>query len=300
MISIETEARLAKIFLSLAEGEKAVETIRQVLTQQLEFDAYNIFRNIDRNNKNYIDEYALTHPVSIRRINFIKSAMAKPHYYDNERIDKFLTPRLKRINVKLLAFLEDSNRTLAYYADKNNSAAFYARAIAYFKKGKINESLSEIDKLIKTNPEDGYLWELKGQILFESGAIKDSVIAYKKAVELEKANPALARIALASSIIALNSGDRELTDFAINNLTLAAKTEDSDPNIYKQLATAYNQNNNSGRAYLALSEFNLLTGDKEKTLKYAKLAKENLDKNDKPSLIRADDIIATSKPDKIK
>jgi predicted Zn-dependent protease len=261
-----------------------------------------IMQYFDREELSYqgqIDEYALTHPISKKRINFIKSTIKKTHY-DNEKIDKNLTPRLELITAKLQAFLSDPNQILRYYSGQNNPRANYARSVAYFKKGKINDSLNEIDSLIKNNPANGYLWELKGQVLFESGLVKDSIIAYKKAVELEKENPTLARISLASAVIALNSGDKELINYAINNLILAAKTEDNDPNIYKQLATAYNQNGDSGHAYLALSEFNLLSGDKEKTLKYAKLAKENLDKNDKSSLIRAEDIIATTKSDKDK
>ena len=57
MISIETEARIAKFLLTLADGEREVETIRQVLAKQLGFDAYNIFRVIGKNLKNNIDEY---------------------------------------------------------------------------------------------------------------------------------------------------------------------------------------------------------------------------------------------------
>lgn len=59
MISIETEARIAKFLLTLADGEREVETIRQVLAKQLAFDSYNIFRVLDKNYKNSIDEYDL-------------------------------------------------------------------------------------------------------------------------------------------------------------------------------------------------------------------------------------------------
>lgn len=57
MISIETEARIAKLLLTLADGEREVETIRQVLAKQLGFDAHSIFRVLDKNLKNSIDEY---------------------------------------------------------------------------------------------------------------------------------------------------------------------------------------------------------------------------------------------------
>lgn len=57
MLSIETEARIAKVFLNLADGEKTVEINRQVLADQLDFDPYNAFRRLDAENKNYIDEF---------------------------------------------------------------------------------------------------------------------------------------------------------------------------------------------------------------------------------------------------
>jgi hypothetical protein len=57
MLSIETEARVAKLFLNLADGEKSVEIARQLLNDQLDFDPYLAFKRIDREGKNYIDEY---------------------------------------------------------------------------------------------------------------------------------------------------------------------------------------------------------------------------------------------------
>jgi hypothetical protein len=57
MLSIETEARVAKLFLNLADGEKSIEINRQVLADQLDFDPYQTFRRLDTENKNYVDEF---------------------------------------------------------------------------------------------------------------------------------------------------------------------------------------------------------------------------------------------------
>ena len=59
MLSIETEARVAKLFLSLAEGERAVEINRQVLADQLDFEPYSVFKRLDTQGKNSVDEYDL-------------------------------------------------------------------------------------------------------------------------------------------------------------------------------------------------------------------------------------------------
>jgi len=57
MLSIETEARVVKLFINLFEGEKSVELCRENLAVQRDFDAYQIFQRVDRERKNYVDEY---------------------------------------------------------------------------------------------------------------------------------------------------------------------------------------------------------------------------------------------------
>lgn len=57
MLSLGTENLITKLLLVVADGEKAVEIIRQVLAEQIDFDAYNTFCYLDREGKNYIDEY---------------------------------------------------------------------------------------------------------------------------------------------------------------------------------------------------------------------------------------------------
>lgn len=55
MLSIETEVRIASLLLTLAEGERNIEISRQVLSDNFDYDAYQIFKYIDVDNKNRID-----------------------------------------------------------------------------------------------------------------------------------------------------------------------------------------------------------------------------------------------------
>ncbi len=57
MLSLGTENLITKLSLVLADGEKAVEIIRQVLADQMDFDPWNTFCYLDREGNNYIDEY---------------------------------------------------------------------------------------------------------------------------------------------------------------------------------------------------------------------------------------------------
>ena len=46
MLSIETDKRLAKLMMQIAEGERTIEISRQVLSDLYDFDAYQIFKNL--------------------------------------------------------------------------------------------------------------------------------------------------------------------------------------------------------------------------------------------------------------
>lgn len=59
MLSVETENKLAKLLLTLADGESSVETTRQVLATTYGFDAYSLFRLVDVESKGFIDSVNL-------------------------------------------------------------------------------------------------------------------------------------------------------------------------------------------------------------------------------------------------
>ena len=59
MLSKETETLVAKLFINLFEGERSVELARRNLADSKDFDAYKIFQRLDRERKNFVDEYNL-------------------------------------------------------------------------------------------------------------------------------------------------------------------------------------------------------------------------------------------------
>ena len=54
---MSTIERVVKLLINLSEGERSSEFSRQTLALQRDFDAYQIFQRIDRERKNYIDEF---------------------------------------------------------------------------------------------------------------------------------------------------------------------------------------------------------------------------------------------------
>jgi len=57
MLSSETELKISKLFMILAEGENNSEIIRQVISEQPNFEPYLLFKKLDKSQKNFIDEY---------------------------------------------------------------------------------------------------------------------------------------------------------------------------------------------------------------------------------------------------
>jgi predicted Zn-dependent protease len=92
-------------------------------------------------------------------------------------------------------------------------------------------------------------------------------------------------------ILTLNQNDKTLLQLAIKKLEEASIFENENPFLFKQLANAYSRMKDEGRSLLALAEYNFLIGDKKKCVKYAKEAKEKLDKSAKVELLRADDLL---------
>ena len=64
MLSLETEARISKLLLEIARGENSVESCRRIMTNNYDFDSYQIFDYLDIENKNRID--------SIDIVNYLK------------------------------------------------------------------------------------------------------------------------------------------------------------------------------------------------------------------------------------
>ena len=245
--------------------------------------------------KNQIDEYALSHPISKKRIDLIKIRTAAKNYSD-KKINQKLQKPMNRVLVKLEAFIDDPDKILIKYQNQNDESANYAKSIAYFRKGQSVESLKLLDQIIDKNSQDGFLLELKGQILFESGQITDSTITYSNALKLlAKEDSSQTKIAFAYAILSLPKNDNDLIKLAIRNLEDSKKYEDDNPFLFKQLASAYSKIKDEGRSFLALAEFNFLQGNKEKTTKYAKKAKETLPKSAKEELLRVDDLLELAK-----
>ncbi len=249
-----------------------------------------------------LDEYALTHPVSKKRIAYLKNNFQKK--FSDVEWNKKLQPTMDIVLAKLEGFMDNPDFLLKKYQNRDDYVAKYVKAVALHRKAESPQALKLMDQLLVKNGDDGFLHEMKAQILFESGKIDESILAYGRAIELlEPQDAASIKISFALAILTLSTHDAQLVNLAIKKLKEAQIFENDNPFLFREFASAYNKIGDEPRSLMSLAEYNFSIGDKEKTRKYAKLAKEKFatQKNQdviKPELTRLDDLLELAKDTK--
>jgi len=239
-------------------------------------DFFQILQADERLQGQQDDPWARTHPLTEERINYLRDHVDRDRCSNAPELagDEAL---MQRIQAKLHAFLDDPGITLRRYPESDQSeVARYARAIAYYRIPKLDKAVPLIDALIHDYPNNPYYRELKGQMLFENGRVREAVAPYEQAVRLAP-NQALLRMSLAQVYIETN--DPALNKKAIAELNNAAQAEGRDSTVWRFLAVAYGRDNNLGMAALSLAEKALADGQKTEAVQQAKRARQNLTRN---------------------
>ncbi len=164
----------------------------------------------------------------------------------------------RRMQAKLTGFLEPMEKVFRVYPETDRSVpARYARSIAHFKVSNMDRALELIDGLIEEKPADPYFYELKGQMLFEHGRLREALQPYRKAVELAPQSPLL-NLALAQVEVNLNSP--ELDNAALDRLGLVLAEEPRNWLAWRLKAIAHGRKGDTGQTALALAESALSSG----------------------------------------
>ncbi|MCH2322585.1 MAG: M48 family metalloprotease [Hyphomicrobiales bacterium] len=248
---------------------------------------------------NFADQEALSarnqssrvrsHPISRQRIMALENQAVKSKFY-NQRDSLELTYRYNMIRAKLEGFLKRPDDIIRKYEKNDSDYAIYASSVALYRKALTDKAIDKINILIDKYPTNPWYYELKGQILYESGKIKPSIEPYEKAVKFSTGHPLL-NIALASAYLALN--DKEYDIKAQNLLNNVIKKDQKNSYAWFQLAIAEARLGNIGKADLYSAERYFVLGDVNLASFHAKRSKNNL-KDNGPLLMRAEDIILDS------
>ncbi len=235
-------------------------------------------------------EFVRTHPLTRDRVEAVESALTRMPAQPVPAAS--FTERFARIRAKLDGFLDPRGTLQRQGAQAVTFTDRYARAMALHQTGDTQGALSLVAGLLQEEPDNPYLHELQGQILYESGRVVEAVAPYRQAVTLSGNNDLL-RVGLAQALL---NTDRpaDLTE-AVTQLEAALNGERQSPLLWRLLATAYGRQNNLGMAAYALSEEALNRGDKPVALQQAKRAQELLP-HGSPGWIKGGDVLDSAGP----
>jgi predicted Zn-dependent protease len=180
-------------------------------------------------------EFVRTHPLTQDRIDNVREHLEHSPLKDAKLDEKFYVMH-DRMKAKLLGYLQPETALLRYTDSDHRITARYARAIALYRTAQIDHALTLTDTLIKEEPENPFFYELKAQILFESGRVADSLPLYKKANDLL---PDSAQLREAYGHALLESHDNSKIDLAVQQLLEANHLEDHMPFTWHLLASAW-------------------------------------------------------------
>ncbi len=232
------------------------------------------------------------HPLTDDRIEALSTRVEQQAHYGATDTPEAIA-RHALMKAKLEGFLSGAGQVMADYPPSDTSfPARYARAIALYRQTDTEPALKAIEALITEQPNNPYLWELKGQVLFEAGRAREAEPAHRRSVELKPSAPLL-RINLGQTLIAVN--DPAKLDEAVAQIRRAMGQEPDNALGWRLLSEAYDAKGDPGLARLAAAEQNFYLGQLLEARTFAVHARELL-KRDSPEWRRATDIILASKP----
>ncbi|MGE5565794.1 MAG: M48 family metalloprotease [Parcubacteria group bacterium] len=235
--------------------------------------------------------YFQSHPLSSERIELLRSKVeAQAHYKAEDKPDEIAEHAIMK--AKIDGFMTPQQALIDYKETDTSFPARYARAIAYYQMKDPNRALKLLDALIADYPDNPYLYELKGQILFEFARAKEAEEPQRKSVEL-KPDASLLHINLGQTLISLN--DPKKRDEGIDELKKATIQENDNSVAWRLLAEAYDARGDEGLARLATAEASFADGDMKQARVFAMRARDRLEKNT-IEWRRATDIVLASKP----
>lgn len=242
---------------------------------------------------NRIDPYVLTHPLSSERISNLESKLKASPYW-NTPTDPRLEEEYLRVKAKLQGYVWPPKATLGAYPPENTSVpARYARVYAYNKMLEWDKALAEADALISAEPDNPYFHEIRGQILFENGHVKESLADLSRAAALAPNEPLILAL-YGRALVALETPETDRK--AVEVLTRSVRLDREDPFAWFQLAEVYTRLGDEDMAALAGAERFLLIRQPARAAQLAAKAMKGLRKGT-PAWLRAQDIAMVAAAD---
>lgn len=236
--------------------------------------------------------YLQSHPLPRERIAALEQ-LVRASPYLGKTDPNSLQARHDLVRAKLIGFTWSPMQIAQRYPVGDKSlAARYARTIATYRNGRSTDALKQVEELTRASLSDPYFWELKGQILLETGKPRDALTPLRKAVSLApSAN--LIKVLLGQALVA--AGSQSDANEAVRLLSAAIINYPDLPGGYRALARAYAMQGDIPMAQLATAQGLVIEGNVTDARIQAAKAQSKL-KPGSPAWLRADDIVSYKPP----
>ena len=249
--------------------ESAVNFLQK--TQQSPIGLYRFMKKINRiNEMSGIEEspYFRTHPMNQERLKFLEKAVKESPFSQSTSYKE----EFSRIKAKLFSFLSEPKETFRKYPLQDTSiSAQYAHAIAFFKLLNMPKALHTINNLIAKEPNNPFFYEIKAQMLMETGKVNLAKTEYQKALNLLPSSAAL-QISLAQATLETQSSPAEIRQ--IIHILNKANIKQPSALGWMLLSQAYGQVDDKAYSTYAAAEYSAAIGEDKTALKQLKIAKE--------------------------
>ena len=242
-----------------------------------------------------IDPYLQSHPMPRDRIALLEEIARKSPNF--ERLDPpALQLRHDMARAKVVAYTGQPGELQSMFRkDPQGAAARYGLAISLFLRGSDAKALPIIDGLIKEQPNNAYLHEMRGEMLLRARQAKAAVAAYQKAVQLDPWKSGLIRTQLGHAM--LETRDPAMTAKAISEIKAGLSRDTTNSAGFGLLARAYGQIGEEDLARAAAAEEAYYAGSFKEAKRLAQISQPKL-KRGSPEWLRMQDIIDYKVPKK--
>ncbi|MFU0503117.1 M48 family metalloprotease [Pseudaminobacter sp. NGMCC 1.201702] len=234
-----------------------------------------------------VDPYQVSHPMPRDRIaNLEELATRSPNY---ERKDSaILQQRHDMMRAKIAVYTEGQAGASRLFRKQGGVAAQYADALATYEFGNPRSALPKVDALIKQQPKNPYLQELRGDILMKVNKPAEAARSYAKAVQLDPVKSGILPISYGQALIAVGTPDA--LKQAVAQIRKGLDRDRENAAGYRYLAQAYGQLGDIAEAELATAEGHFYGGSYQDAKIFAMRAQQRF-KRGAPGWVRAQDII---------
>lgn len=242
-----------------------------------------------------VDPYQVSHPMPRERIGALET-IAKASPYFNVKDPPALQLRHDMARAKIAAYTQGQGAIQRMFRSNLRSpAALYGDAIVTYLNGSPRDALAKVDALLKSQPRNPYLHELRGDVLIKALRPDDAAKAYASAVALDPYKTGMLRIGYGQALLA--QGRPDSLKKAIGELRTGLERDPEMITGYRYLAQAYGMSGDVGLAELATAEGHYQAGQYREAKIFAARSQQKLKKGS-PPWVRAQDIINFKPPRK--